>query len=105
VWAIDPETVPALARFLSMKMQRYADHSGRSGIIAFEVGEDYLDVRFTSGDVYHYTSRRPGERDLAHMKELALRGEGLSTFISRHIGVRYDSKRTAGPRDFVQRHH
>jgi len=101
----DPETSASLPRFLNMKMQRYADHSGRSGIIAFELGEDYLDVRFTSGDVYRYTSRRPGAQDLAHMKELALRGEGLSTFISRHIGVRYDSKRVAEPsRHFVHRH-
>jgi hypothetical protein len=85
-------------------MQRYADHSGRSGIIAFEVGEDYLDVRFISGEVHHYTTRRPGARDLVHMKDLALRGEGLAAFINRHVGIRYESKRTAGPRDFVQRH-
>ena len=86
-----------------MKMQRYADHSGRSGIVAFELGEDYLDVRFASGEVRHYTARRPGARDLAHMKELALRGEGLAAFINHHVGVRHEAVRTAGPRDFVQR--
>jgi hypothetical protein len=86
-----------------MKMQRYADHSRHSGIAAFELGEDYLDVRFTSGEVLHYTTRRPGARDVQHMKELALRGEGLAAYINRHIGVRYESKRTADPRDFVQR--
>jgi hypothetical protein len=86
-----------------MKMQRYADHGGRSGIVAFELGENYLDVRFASGEVRRYSDRRPGARDVIHMKELALRGEGLAAHIKAHIGERYESKRTADPRDFVLR--
>ena len=78
-----------------MAMQRYRNQSGSSGVVAYEVGEEYIDVKFVSGEIYRYSSRRPGPRDLQHMKELARRGEGLSTFISRHIGVRYESKRPA----------
>ena len=75
-----------------MPMQRYRNRNGSSGVIAFELGEELIDVKFVGGDIYRYSTRRPGARDLAHMKELALRGEGLSTFISRHIRTRFDSK-------------
>jgi len=75
-----------------MKMQRYRNRNESSGVIAYQMGEDFIDVKFVGGDIYHYTTRRPGARDLAHMKELALRGEGLSIFISRHIRTRYESK-------------
>ena len=83
-----------LGRYIPMPMQRYRNQSGSSGIVAYELGEEYIDVKFVNGEVYHYTSRRPGPRDLQHMKELAVRGEGLSTFISRHIRTRYESKRS-----------
>ncbi len=78
-----------------MTMQRYRNQSLTSGVVAYELGEEFIDVKFVGGDVYHYTTRRPGARDLLHMKELALRGEGLSTFISRHIRDRYESKHSA----------
>lgn len=78
-----------------MAMQRYRNRNGSSGVVAYELGEEFIDVKFVDGDIYHYTTRRPGPREVLHMKELALRGEGLSTFISRHIGVRYESKRSA----------
>jgi hypothetical protein len=74
-------------------MKRYANQSGSSGVVAYELGEEFIDVKFVGGEVYRYTARRPGARDVLHMKELALRGEGLSTFISRHIRNRYESKR------------
>jgi hypothetical protein len=57
-----------------MTMRRYGNQSGSSGVVAFELGEDFIDVKFKSGEIYHYTSRRPGFRDVIHMKELALRG-------------------------------
>jgi hypothetical protein len=78
-----------------MTMQRYANQSRSSGVVAFECGEDFIDVKFRSGEIYHYSDRRPGAREVLHMKELALRGEGLSAFISRHIRTRYESKRDA----------
>lgn len=78
-----------------MAMQRYGNRDGSSGVVAYEMGEEFIDVKFVDGDIYHYTTRRPGPRDVQHMKVLARRGEGLSTFISRHIGVRYESKRRA----------
>jgi hypothetical protein len=76
-------------------MKRYANQSRSSGVVAYELGEEFIDVKFVGGEVYRYTARRPGARDVLHMKELALRGEGLSTFISRHIRNRYESKRPA----------
>jgi hypothetical protein len=76
-------------------MRRYQNQHGDSGVVAYELGEEFIDVKFVGGEIYHYTSRRPGDRDVQHMKELALRGEGLSTFISRHIRNRYESKRSA----------
>lgn len=80
-----------------MSMQRYRNRSGSSGILSFETGEDhgeqFIDVLFAGGTIYRYTARRPGPRDVAHMMELARRGEGLATFIRNHVRTRYDSKR------------
>ena len=73
-------------------MQRYANLSGDSGVVAFEAGTDFIRVRFAGGDVYRYDRSRPGARHLAQMKRLALSGRGLSTYISRHVRTDYATK-------------
>ena len=65
----------------------------RGGVVAFEVGPDWIDVQFTSGWVYRFSHQRPGRLRVDHMKSLAMSGQGLSTFISRHVKNRYESRR------------
>jgi len=76
-------------------MQPYANRSGSSGVVAFALGADFIDVKFIDGDVYRYSARQPGARDVARMTALALGGAGLASFIARNVGERYESKRPA----------
>jgi hypothetical protein len=72
-------------------MTPYQNLSGDSGVAAYEVGDDFLKVRFwESPGVYVYTSRSAGAKHLREMKRLAAIGRGLSTYISRHVHDRYD---------------
>ena len=63
-------------------MKRYGNLHGNSGIDAYEVGADFIRIRFTNGGVYRYTYDSAGEDDIEEMKELAKEGEGLTRFIN-----------------------
>lgn len=73
-------------------MQRYANRSGHSGVVAYELGADSITVKFTGGDRYLYTEDSAGAVHIARMRELAESGRGLSTYISQHVRDRYASK-------------
>lgn len=73
-------------------MQRYANRSGHSGVVAYELGADAITVKFTGGDRYLYTEDSAGAIHIARMRELAESGRGLSTYISQHVGDRYARK-------------
>jgi len=73
-------------------MEPYLDHSGDSGVVAFEAGEDFIRVQFESGSVYLYTNESAGPATIAWMKMLAATGDGLSAFISRHVRSGFASR-------------
>ncbi len=64
-------------------MERYRNLSGDSGVTAFEILPDGLEVEFVNGSVYLYTVDVAGSRHIAAMKKRALAGRGLSTWISQ----------------------
>ncbi|HYS63072.1 MAG TPA: hypothetical protein VEN30_04510 [Paraburkholderia sp.] len=68
-------------------MERYRNLSGDSGVGAYEIGDDYVAVRFKSGVVYWYTEASVGVKHVAALKRLARRGQGLSAYISQHPDV------------------
>ena len=48
-------------------MKRYGNRHGNSGIAAYEMGTDFIRLRFTSGNVYLYTYDSAGEEgDTGH---------------------------------------
>ena len=63
-------------------MKRYGNLHGNSGIAAYEEGDDFIRIRFTSGGIYLYTYDSAGEDDIEEMKELAREGNGLNRFIN-----------------------
>lgn len=73
-------------------MQQYKNSSGKSGVSAFEIGDDYIKVQFKDGSVYLYNSNSTGSQNIQKMKSLAINGEGLNGFISTHIKKKYASK-------------
>ena len=69
-------------------MKHYRNLSGHSGVDAYEIGDDFVKVRFKPGVVYWYTEESVGAQHLAALKRLALSGRGLSTYISQHAEVK-----------------
>lgn len=75
-----------------MALRRYHNRGHNSGVTAYEAGEDYIKVEFVDGGLYLYTDDSAGPDAIVQMKQLASRGEGLSTFISQHVRDRYATK-------------
>lgn len=55
-------------------MQLYKNLGGNSGVRAFEVGGDYIDVQFSSGRTYRYSYESAGSVKVEEMKKLAMQG-------------------------------
>jgi hypothetical protein len=66
-------------------MQIYQNRSGDSGVTHFEIGADYIDLRFRGGRAYRYDHLRPGMLHVNRMKELAESGDGLATYLNQHV--------------------
>ena len=73
-------------------MKQYKNLGGDSGVSAFEIGDDSIKVQFRDSSVYLYTNRSAGAQNIEQMKALALRGEGLNSFINKHVRKAYASK-------------
>ena len=71
----------------------YYNKSGISGVKAYSLGRQHVDVMFVDGTVYRYTSKSAGLAAIIIMKKLAKAGKGLSTYISQHVKDRYVEKR------------
>lgn len=73
-------------------MKRYRDLSGQSGVVAYDMSDDAITVKFRDGDVYRYDYAATGQREVEEMKRLAVAGQGLATYISRFVKDRYARK-------------
>jgi hypothetical protein len=73
-------------------MRPYKNLSGDSGVIAYEFLVDGIEVQFIDGTIYLYTVECAGYENIEKMKQLALAGRGLSTFISTTVRHRYTRK-------------
>ena len=73
-------------------MTPYRNLSGDSGVVAYELRESAIVVRFRNGDAYLYSHRRPGRTDVERMKHLAVAGRGLSGYIATEVRDRYEDK-------------
>jgi len=73
-------------------MQPYNDIDNDSNVDAYEIGDDYIAVRFMDGSVYTYTYGSAGVSHIENMKKLALSHDGLNAYINRYK-PKYRSKR------------
>ena len=65
------------------RLTPYKNLSGKSGVVAYAIGAEFVDVKFKSGDVYRYSVRTAGQNSVDTMKLYAVNGRGLSTFIAK----------------------
>ncbi len=72
-------------------METYGNAGGDSGISAYEIGSDYVSVRFSNtGKVYTYSYSRAGKSHVDYMKILAKSGSGLNSYIMRNVKNLFD---------------
>ena len=72
-------------------MERYRNLSGASGVNSFEIGNDFIRVKFTAtSQTYTYSHRKAGSNHVENMKTLARTGSGLNTYINQHVKFKYD---------------
>lgn len=66
-------------------MEPYKNLSGTSNIAAYQLGDDFIVVRFKSGQWtdYTYTYASAGS-SVDVMKQLAVQGYGLNSYISKN---------------------
>jgi hypothetical protein len=70
-------------------MERYSNLGRNSGIIGYKSAFDSITVFFEDGTAYLYDHRSAGIGNINHMKELALAGRGLNSFINKHVRKNY----------------
>jgi hypothetical protein len=76
-------------------MPRYSNLGGDSGVVAFVVGPDWIEVEFGKGQYryYMYTYNSAGRAAVEEMKKLGAAGSGLNEYINRYVKDSYQSKR------------
>ncbi len=74
-------------------MENYRDWDNDSGIVAYEIGSDYVIVQFKSGRnrFYKYTYGTAGSSNIEEMKRMAQAGDGLNEFVVERE-INYESK-------------
>lgn len=72
-------------------MERYRNAGGDSGVSAYEIGTDYIKVKFSgTSRTYTYNYRKAGSTHVEQMKQLARNGSGLNSYINRYAKHLYD---------------
>ncbi len=77
-------------------MQKYMNRNGNSPIQEYELGDDYVWVKFNDGWAYQYTNFKPGPPHVTQMKSLAELGCGLATYINKNVRKKYSHKNWLG---------
>jgi len=67
----------------------YKNLSGSSNIETYELGADFIWVRFIGGARYLYTYEALGRENIEQMKQLAQLGRGLQTLIRENKTIYY----------------
>jgi hypothetical protein len=72
-------------------MERYRNSGGDSGVSAYEIGSDYILVKFSgTARTYSYSYRKAGQNHVENLKRLAQNGSGLNSYINIHVKNLYD---------------
>lgn len=72
-------------------MERYRNLSGNSGVSVYEIGSDYILVKFSgTARTYIYSYRKAGQNHVENLKRLAKSGSGLNSYIHKHAKDLFD---------------
>ncbi|NML23461.1 hypothetical protein HHL16_21455 [Pseudoflavitalea sp. G-6-1-2] len=73
-------------------MEKYLNKSGNSPISKYQIEDERITVWYNDDTSYSYSYPRAGKPIVDKLKELAVEGEGLATFISQQAKFLYDHK-------------
>lgn len=73
-------------------MRPYGNFNGDSGVTAFEIAPQGVDVEFRDRSAYRYMYESAGPANIERMKSHAIGGRGLNAFINTHVRKRYARK-------------
>jgi hypothetical protein len=74
-------------------MEQYKkNNSGTSGVEFYEIENDDIVVQFVDGRIYRYSYASAGKENVEKMKQLAIAGVGLTTYINQYVRDKYESK-------------
>ena len=73
-------------------MEEYKNLAGDSGVVRYEIGDDFIRVQFSNNTIYLYTNTSAGSNNIEKMKKLAQDGKGLNTFISKNVRKNFACK-------------
>jgi len=65
-------------------VEPYRNLTGKSRVLAYKTGEDFIEVQFKDRSVYVYKYSSNGQQNIDTMKTLAESGTGLDRFIQRN---------------------
>ncbi len=71
-------------------MEPYGGGGHTSGVREYEIRADAIVVKFGRGGVYVYSHESAGWHHVERMKLLARQGEGLTSYINRHVRDSYE---------------
>jgi len=81
-----------LTNSFGREMEKYRNVNGDSAVAAYEIGSDFIRIRFGNSSVYVYDAVAPGVHHVEQMKALAIAGRGLGTYISQNVRKNYARK-------------
>ena len=71
-------------------MEKYKNLGGDSGVVGYEIGSDFIKVKFENNSkIYIYDYISAGRNNIEQMKTLARTGTGLNAFINRNVKKLY----------------
>ena len=74
-------------------MEKYLNLSGDSGVLEYEVGPEFIVLRFKRNSTrYLYDHFSAGKNRILDMIRLARSGQGLATYVARHVKGMYARK-------------
>lgn len=73
-------------------VQPYKSNNRNTGVIAYEIADNSISLRFRDGSIYLYTVKSTGKKHISQMKALAKEGAGLTTYVNQHVRDEYEAK-------------
>ena len=73
-------------------MEVYKNLGGDSGVVAYEIGSDYIRVKFSDESIYLYPNGSAESHNIREMQRLARQGQGLNAFINTTVRKNYAMK-------------